>query len=249
MINEIINFFVQNIIYIVIAIGVIYLAYTYLYKPGKEDKYKQLNISKEVKKDLKGLFDITGVSVGYGKTLYIGSIMSGFVLKQIFINYYDKKEITAKVNKMLKKYPEAEELLKDKFKKEIPEEPKVFYGFKVCGKSFFRRLLANLLDIGVITYLVDKELVTETELSYNINPYSQPTKFLDIYIYSSIGKKAVEEIVFKIEREQVLGALVNFTPKLTFLELEQAKSKAQLEILEEINKKKRKEMIEEIKKA
>lgn len=243
-----ISFIARNLPYIAIAVGFVIFLFWIVSKYSKsEDKFKPIVLEKEIKKDFNEVFKLTQEPVGYGKTLYIGSRQAGFVMKSIYVNFYikkDKPELkrTANVTKLIKKHPSVKEVMNT-------QEAKIFNGFKVCGKSRVSRFLANFFDIGTRIFLVDKEIVTETESTYNVNPYSTPQLYFGIWIYSNIGRKLVDEIAYKVNQMQMLDSMVNYLPKLSFHELEQSKQKAQFDIFEEMQKKKRKEQLEEIKKA
>jgi hypothetical protein len=254
--NRVVTWASSNLILVAVIIGAVVIVLYFLFKPKKEEKYKQLVLAKEIKKDLKSLFNMTEQSVGYGKDLYIGSRFIGFVLNSVFINFYYKNnpkkqkpmlDVTAKAETMKKKFPEATDIVEANIKKEGLDY-KVCLGFKVCGKSRFSRLLA-LFGFGIKYYIVDQEILDESTLAFNINPYSQPTRFLDVFIFSNVARKVVEEIAFKITREQELNSMVNFLPKLTFHELQQAKNKSTMDLFEDMNKKRRKEQLEQIKRA
>lgn len=247
-VSGVINFIMSNLVYIIIVVGVVGFIIWLFTSKEKEAKFKPVDLKKEIRKDFDNLFSLSGQNIGFGKNLYIGSVFVGFVLKQIHLNYYKTLANTVKINVLKKKInnKEAEEII-DKNNADL--KPTKFLAYRTCGKSFIARLLANLLGVGVKIFLVDKSLIKETETAYIINPYSQPERFLGVHIYSRIGYNVIENMSYKIQAEQKLDAMVNFIPRLTWLEVEQAKGKAKLDAMEEIFAKKRKEQLEQIVKA
>lgn len=239
----ILSFFSDNLLNFAVIFIIIFAIYYLFFRGEKKDKFKPLILAKEVRKDLKSLFDLTEETFGYGKSLYIGSRFAGFVLNSIFINYYDRIEDTIKIAKLKEKYPEAKELVEKKYK-ELEHKP--FYAFKICGKGKVSRFMASWFDIGIKYILVDKSIIEEDLQNFKINPYSQPSQFLDVYIFSSAGKKFIDDIAYKIALEQQLESFANWIPKMTFHEIEQAKGKASLDSLEQIYEKRKKESIDEL---
>lgn len=242
-----INFIASNLPLIAIAVIVVAVIIWYFTKDNKESKFKPVVLEKEIKKDFNEVFKLTQEPIGYGKTLYIGSRQAGFVMKSIYVNFYMANEKpllkrSVNVTKLVKKHPSVNEVMEKK-------NMKIFHGFRVCGRSRISRFLANFFDIGTRIFLVDNEIVEETESTYNVNPYSTPQLYFGVWIYSNVGKKLVDEIAYKVNQMQMLDSMVNYLPKLSFHDLEQSKQKAQFDIFEEMQKKKRKEQLEEIKKA
>lgn len=248
-ITTIIDFVSTNFPYIAIAVGIVVAGVWFLTRyESKDHKFKPVVLEKEIHKDFNEVFKLTQEPIGYGKTLFIGSRQAGFVMKSIYINFFIDKEKkpnlkrTANVTKLTTKHKSVEAVLdKNGMKK--------FYGFRVCGKSRIERILANLFDVGTRIFLIDSEIVEESESSFNVNPYCKPERYFNIWIYSRTGKKVVDEIAFKINQEQMLNSMVNYLPKLSFHEIEQSKQKAQLDIFEEMQRQKRKDTLEQIKKA
>lgn len=248
ILSTVLNWIMANIPLIaVIGIVIAFIVWYFFMRGSTESKYKPVVLEKEIHNDLNEVFKLTQEPIGYGKTLYIGSRQAGFVMKSIYVNFFKTKgktniKRTINVTKLTKKHPSTKEVLDTK-------GMKIFYGFRVCGRSKVERFLANFFDIGTRIFLVDKDIVDETESTYNINPYSKPTRYFGVWIYSNAGKLVVDEIAFKVNQQQMLDSMVNYLPKLSFHELEQSKSKAQLDIFEEMQKQKRKDQLEQIKKA
>lgn len=231
--------------FLLLCAGIV-MVFIYLYekKKPKDEKYKQIDLEREIKRDLKETFELTKENIGYGKRLYIGSRLAGFVLKAITLNYYEEDlGKSLKKKKITEKFPEATQVTEEVAPKTI------LYGFEVCGKSRLNRALANLLGLGVSTYLVDKDLVKEQETTFNVNPYSQPTKYLSAWIFSKYGQGFLENLTYKFADEQKLQKFVNWLPELTYFEHNQAKQNETLNMMEEVNKAKRDEFREQIKKS
>ena len=245
-INTLTGFFNQYYAVILVIMAAAFIMFWWLSKnQKKEEHYKPVVLEQEINKYIKSEFDLTAESIGYGKTLYIGSRDAGFVLKSIFMNQYPTWEETKNVNALKRKYPSTTEKL-DKENKII----NILHGFEVCGKGRLNRIMANLFGYGITIYLIDKPLVEINESSVNINPYSKPIKMFGTWIFSDWGLQELEEIAFKIKHEQHLDAMVNIIPKSIFLgDINAGKEKASYDMLEEVNKERRKEQLEQIKKA
>jgi len=182
----------------------------WLYKrTPKEEKYKEINLEKEVKKDVKNLFDISSLKMkGFkGNVLRIGYNIIGNVKEVIRYNW--SKDLKT-LNPLIK------------LKKEIKDdqEPYIFYGFYVVNKGL-KGSFQLLFGRGKY-FLVDNNLVELKNKEIIINPNSQFTKFLGVEIFSQKGSDVITDIAFKKTLEASLKEQVNFIPKMSFLETKQA---------------------------
>lgn len=245
MSDPISDWFATNWLLLLFIIGGIAAAVYFFYKPVKEPEYKKLNIEKEIKKHIKNVFDLTEENIGYGKTLYVGSRDAGFIIKSIHINQYQTLTETAQIADFLKKHPETAEIVE-----KSNEKVKALYklmGFQVCGRGRIKRVLAQL-GIGISYFLIEDILIKETETSFNINAYSQPVKSCGVWIFSSVGRSMIDEIAYKITDEQRLEALINTIPRSLFLsDLDHAKEKSSIDLLEDIKHARRAEELDRIK--
>jgi hypothetical protein len=279
IITDFINAIISNIPLIAIAIGIIFFILWLYRRSKKETPYEIIRLEKEVKKDMKDVFNLTKETIGYGKTLYIGSRNVGFILKSIIIPQYKTLDETLNnakkhLDKVEKKDDRLEFASKYFYSKDydnltvgeikaltekLEEKPKeqtnagkvlnFVYGFETCGRGFIKRLLANL-GLGVDFFLIDESLIEEHETSFNVSWQSKPTKTLGVWIVSNAGLQEIEEIAYKIKHSQDLEQLINVIPRSIYLsDLDHAKQKATFDDMEEVIREKRKEQLEQIKKA
>jgi len=235
IITQIFQYNIAGIPIIIIA-GVIAFLFYFLYKPKKEDQYRKISLSKEVKREIKQIFDISEENLGYGKSLTIGPTKIGYIYKMINFNWSD----------IHKGNPTSEQEVKaDELQKLKPENiQKQFYGFKVGKKGLVNKVMVNLFGKGTKYYFVDKELVTLNPLEVVINPYSQYVNFIDIIVFSEAGKGIISDIAFKLTLEQTLEDLLNYLPKMSYLELKQSKFAGKLDKLTEVESEKYKKRLE-----
>lgn len=264
-INSITQFLADNAILLIAVGAVLYLIYTGL-KKNKQAKYKPVILEKEIRRLVKELFEISQEKHGYGKTLFIGSRHSGFVLQSIMIPYNRDIKIALKDNleyqrqlRQLREdkakhqideyYDERINDLKQKYKNNTAQEKERLVAFKVCGKSKLNKLIANLLSMGIKYHIVNKELMSEDATSFFISHECRPTNKLGIFTYDNSAKAFVDRLAKEFNADQIADSVVNFVPKLSFLELEQAKNRSSLEFMAELDKAKKKSMIEDVKKG
>lgn len=246
IIAEIMAWLSVNWLFIMVVIGGFAAIIWYFGKPKGEEKYKKLDIEKEIKRHLAATFSLTEENIGYGKTLYIGSRNAGFILKSIYINQYEKLTDTVRIAKLKAQADYAKEFIEES-NKDLTVMHKMM-GFQVCKKGRISQILAQL-GFGVEYFLIEVSLVSETETSFNINPYSQPIKSCGVWIFSNTGRVMVDEIAYKISDEQRLETLINTIPRSLFLtDLDHAKDKSGFDMLEDVRRAKRQEELERIKK-
>jgi len=220
---------------LIILIGIVVFITWYLVKPKPKEELKHISLFKEVRKDMKELFSVAEEKLGYGKTLSIGIQKIGYILKMINFNWRNVKGNPIK------------ELKLKALEKEKPQtSSKQFYGFKVCQKGFVNKALANILGIGIKYYLIDKELCTINPFDVVINPLSQYTNYLGIMIFSNVGEQIISNVAYKKTLENTLEAMVNYIPKMSFIELQQSKFAGRLDKLTKLEKQKYKDRLENL---
>ncbi len=199
------------------------------FKPKREE-YKKINLSKEINKNFKNYFN------SYSETatlkdnykLMIGYKDIGIIKKISEINFALVDYKGQKLPKIKK--PEqvvAEEIKagRDKPKKKkykIKKQPKDFYGFEVYSKNIIGKLFF-ILGLKPQYYIIDKDLINLQNNIYNVNSHAQFSNFLGVNIFSQSSKEYITDIVHGITRQKELEELVNFTPKMVFLELKASK--------------------------
>jgi hypothetical protein len=123
------------------------------------------------------------------------------------------------------------------------QKQELIYCFKVRGTGIMSQVLAYF-NFGLRYYLVDKDFVTQSAGEVIINPTAEHTNFLGVIIFSSKAREIVENIAFKINRENELEALINFLPKMEYLETSIAGQVAKLREKAEIEANKYKSQTE-----
>lgn len=262
--SDIVNFLAENWLLIAIMIGVIFIIMKLL-KSAKKSEYKPVVLSKEIKGLLKEMFDINQEKHGTGKTLFIGSRDSGYIMQSIEFPYHQKLKIALKDNLEYKKklaqlqeekanhdldefYDVKIAELQEDYKNQSTERVDKFFGFKTCGKGRIKRLLANF-GIGLHFYIVNKKLITETHDSFYITYESRPEMFLGVWVFDNIAKDFLEFEAMKINREQELDSMENILGRIIYHDLDMSKEKAEMTAFKEWKKESRKSMIEDMKKS
>ncbi len=223
------SFFEASILGIPIwlILGIIIFVITEFYKPKKEEKYREISLTKEVRREMNELFKVAQENLGHDKILSIGPIKVGNIVKMI--NYNFKKE------KPLKK--RGRKPKEDKDKPKLKERDGKFYGFKVIKNDFISKVKARILDTGHKFYIVEQSLCQTGPFQVTINPYSQYTNFVDVMIFSEAGKEIIKDIAYKLTLENTLESMVNYVPKLSFLELAQSKFAGKMDKMNEMQRK------------
>jgi hypothetical protein len=213
---------------------IVVIVYLFILKnKPKEDKYRNIELRKEVRREIKQIFDVSEKNLGYGKILCIGPTKIGFIYKMINYNW----------SKTLNSFTEIKTVA---LQNEKPHTNlKSFYGFKVGRKGLLNRI--NILfGKGTKYYFVDANLVTFNPFEIVINPYSQYTDFIDVILFSQAGKEIIEDIAFKITLEKTLEAMVNHIPMMEYLEVNLAKTVAKYRELTKLEKEKYEGKIEKM---
>lgn len=229
-INDAMNTTIFGIPVIAIIAGLLILLFlVWKFKP-KEGR-KRLNLAKEVRKDFDEMYRMFGEATN--KKLNAGFIRVGYALGQ-FPLYWDK-------NLPSKKNLRASQQLKNAVKK-APEIEELT-AFRMCKNNLLDRGLAKLgFKITYILIPSDKIDLGEKEISF---PSSlQPQEFLGVYITSKTSRDYVENIAFKLNREEELTEIADFIPKQNYLEVSTATDVAKARERAKIEKEKYKGQIE-----
>ena len=263
--NDIVAFLTDNL-YIIIAMAVIIFFFFKFWKQSGESKYKPVILAREIRHLMDEAFSINQEKHGYGKTLFIGSRDSGYILQSIEFPFIEEFKISLKDNidyknqlKLIKEamkqnkyteefYSEKLALLKKDHENKINTIKNKFFGFKTCGKGRIKRIMA-MLGIGLNYFIINKNLIEETDSSFWVTYESRPELYLGIWVYDNPAKRYLDHETFKINREQELNSMINYLPKLAYHDLELSKNKASLEYMAELDQAKKKGMIENMKKG
>lgn len=206
------------IIFIAVCYGA-YLLIKRLWKT-KEPKFEKKEIKKEFKKENNELF--SSLSIKANKTLRLGYNTIGFVME--YVTFKEKPRLALIKGKL--------KLVEDKtaIKKDI-------LGLKVRNNNILWWLLSKL-GIGIKYYFIDKDLTTDSDNEIIINQNAEFTIFNGVTIFSNQAREVVENIAFKINREAELEELINYIPKMNYLETTTSQIVARLREKAEIEKEK-----------
>ncbi len=225
-------------------------------KQKEMDKFKRLDLYKKVKDNFKNAlayfsFDAVGdefqfLRKGYtviGIVSRITMISWPFKIKDIIKKEKDKTEDEVEDDfiKEIKKQVTRKKPDKSKAKTESKE----FFLFETYPNSIIGKLMMKFKREGKYT-IVDEDYIRHDGKNYIINPNAQFVEYLGIYIFSDKSKQIVSDVAFKIVKEQELDELVNFLPKMTYLELNQAKFSSKLDKISQMDRKKREEAIDRL---
>lgn len=232
-----------------LIVGVVILGYSYLKsRLPKKTEFKRMDLKKEIRKDIEEQLKYFSINPPTKQTLLrIGYIPIGIVSSVSFVKW------DTILNKpKVKKLKTEKEILKDLKgqvikKKEVAPEIvlKDYLLFKTFKNNLFGKI-SRVLNFKPLYTMVDDDFVKKEGEDFIIDSSAQFSNYLGIFIYSKSSKSVVSDIAYKISREQELEELVNFTPKMTFLEFERAKSSASVNELSDLSSKRKKEWVEDM---
>lgn len=222
------------VVIIIIAVG--FIIYLLLTRKPKEKEYKAIDIRKQTKKDLKGLYNQFGASIQ--RPLYSGVINIGFV--KGFAPILWNKSIPIKDNIKGAKIKQMREFILEEKKKQdetgAPKDLVIMKCLKVCGNSIIKKAF-SMLGIGNKFMIVDESLITISDDRWFIDGQAQPIPFFDIIFFTKSGRNFIEDFgAFRINRENELQEIANIVPRVVFFDNMLAKSVAKLREVAEIEK-------------
>jgi hypothetical protein len=88
--------------------------------------------------------------------------------------------------------------------------------FKVCGDSFFSRLLARLLGVGTRYFIIGDKQVVINDTSIQFVEGLQRQLYFDNFVFSQTGKNIVENTSFKINRQSEIQEIGNDVSRTVF---------------------------------
>jgi hypothetical protein len=246
---DIFNFIIANLPLIAGGIGLLIFIIWLITKAFPFQKqFKYLEMTKAVHDDLDSLYK--NFSERMGKSVYLGITRVGFVLG--FTNLLWNKKVKIKDNISINNVKEVAEATNEikknsqmnKFK-EITTPMKIL---KICSNRFPAKQLAMLFGFGTKYLIVDNSLLSDSEYGLVIDSQSQPSMFYGITIFSRSARAFIENVSFRINRENELQEFANQIPKMAFFEnrlanivarmreqalIEKEKYKSQMEAAEE----------------
>lgn len=241
MFEDIINYFKEHWLLIAVVLYALFLTYKW-FKNKSPKEYKEIDLKKEVKSTIKDYLDIYSEKypLTWGYDLRIGYNKIGLI-KRISSAYsiFEKYDFTKKKVQDIKKVVVVtkEQLEKEKQQK-VPKEQKKVLIFETYKDSLGGKI-KFLLGFKPEYFIIDEDIITKEGVTYSINPTSSFGKFLTINIFSKQTRDYIEDISFKITREEELKQLVNFTPRMVYLEGESAKYRQKGQVLADLEKAKK----------
>lgn len=218
-----------------IIIGIIIIMWLFLKKKDKKLR-KRLNLGREIKKDFNNMYSNFGSKIK--KKLRSGFIEIGYSIGQfpILWDKYTTERLNPRINKKLK----MAILGKTKEGEHIEEMLCIKYTKKPLAKA--KALFGVFGHYMIVPY--DKIVLESKEIT--ISPTLQGFDFFDIMLFSKVGKHYVENIAFKLSRQEELTELADFVPKQNYLEMTTASQTVKAREQAQIEKEKYKGQIENV---
>ncbi len=230
-----------------LIIGLLVLIIIVVMRTTSKDKFKRRDTAKEIKLDLEFLSKTFGTPVN--KRLDTGLTKSRYILRQFPILWDINTTIRQNIKQSrhlrayLKSNPAKKEIIDGKETGRIKKEFEELYALKVCGVGIINETLAKI-NIGTHFILIPNNLIDLSKDSINIKPMAQPQTQFGVVIYSSSGREYVENIAYKLNRENELDEFVNYIPKQNYLEVKTASAVARARERANIEKEKYRGQVE-----
>lgn len=219
--NEVLYFFILGIIIIFVL----------KFLPKKHD-YPRKDIDVEGPKEFADMMNVSGTKIMNNKFyLYNGPIKLGRIGAFSPIHYDSKLALAMNIKKgreardLKDRMDELRLLAKQVQGVSVPEaEPMVdnFYLFEVIKDTPIHKIL-YMFGFGKNYHLVDQILTTPMYHEYNINLYARPIHFFkNVYVYSEMSKAVALNIADRLTVKQVLNGVINFVPKMDYIEMKTA---------------------------
>lgn len=247
--NEIMNVQIGGIPVIFIIAGLVFL-FLFLLKiqRNKKDKYKAVNTSKEIQKDLDELFKLSHEKTGLW--LKSGTVNLGYILEAVRMVLPEAK---LKSKNIKANDPNSLEAVKKEIENKKAKGIK-FYAFKLAGCNLIKRQFQKAMNkiginLGLKYIVIEEELLTISDYNIIVNPYCLPSYYFNTWIYTNASMDFIDNIAIKLKHQLLIDSLVNTVPKQTYLEIKQSKDMEQLNAISKIKKDRQKEMLEEISKG
>jgi len=222
------DFIVPNFIWLGLVVVVIWLFLT----RKKEDKFKRKSTVKDIKSEFKLLFKM------FGKPLNkrIDSGMTTWRHGISYIPFYWDRNLPLKANlntnrqmtNFLRKYPEKEKVLstyqrgKKTIKvKGLKEDIVEMYIIKVSDYKLIGKSLGKL-GVGLNYIAVSKDIIAKSKDVIQIQTNLLPMVEFGVIFFEQSARDFVENIVYKLNREEELDEFRNQIPKQNYLEVSTA---------------------------
>ena len=203
--------------------GIIFVFYVIYSMKPKEQQFKRMDTAKEIKQDLDFLFKTFSTPLdkrldsGITKVRHAFSYIpiywdDNFSLKE---NLQDERQL----RRFLKQNPKLNE--KGKLKQDFDD----MYVLKVCGHTLPNRLLGKI-GVGVSYMIIPKGMLDMSKDVLVLDTKSVPSTMFGVTIFSKSGREFIENVVYKLNRQNELDEFVNQIPKQNYLEVSTASAVA-----------------------
>lgn len=125
-------------------------------------------------------------------------------------------------------YVEAEleqDIIKGKRKGKTIVLPVNMKCLRVCKNNSISKIFSSI-GLGVKYMIVDDAMLTISDHGYVLNPMVQPSMFYNIMFFSTTARIFIEDIGFRINRQNEIQELANIIPREMFFSNELAKKVA-----------------------
>jgi hypothetical protein len=244
---------------VMVVLGLIALKVIASLKP-KNKEYQRINLAKEVRKDLenksKVFSNISRAGVKDKDIVRYGFSKIGYISRTALVYWKFEKDLKTgkvKLNFMATKKPTQviTEIIEDgKIKKLKPKKESktedilkpfyliAFHEYNTKGRisrAIKFRPKYMLVDINLVRLEADNIVIKENA-QFNI--------YLDVFIFSELGKEVITDVAFKKNLELTLEEAVNYVPKQSFLETSVSHSVAKSKSEADIEKEKYKDHVQ-----
>lgn len=233
--------------WLLIAIVIIVIVLIIKLIKGKDKGFKKRDLKKEVKSKFKLLFKTFGMDrkITTNDQLRIGFNLVGRIKRACNYYWVEYSEIaekgrgkdTKKLKLSAKEMLIIEEMTsgkKEKKKRRYNRKLHEFYTFEVYKDNLFGKI-RYLLNWNPEFFLINSRFVEINANVFQVDALAQYSNFLNVWIFSELGREIVENIAYKISRETELEEMINFMPKQTYVEtataqvVARAREKAKIE--------------------
>ena len=216
--------------WLLIAIVIFIIVFIIKLLKGKDKGFRKRDLKKEVKANMNKLFKTFGMDrkLSTNDQLRIGFNLVGRIKRACNYYWVDYQEIAEKGKGKDKKELKlsAKEMLvieaivsgkKTKRKKKYRRTLYEFYTFEVYKDNLFGKI-RYLLNWNPEFFLIKSEFVDVTGNIFHADSLVQYSNFLNVWVFSKMGRDVIEDIAYKISREIELEEMINFMPKQTYVE-------------------------------
>ena len=206
----------ETIILAVVAIAAVFLFA--FFKKKKDEGPPKIDIDIEGPKELADMIKTANANVFSDKILlWNGPIKLGRITKMMPWHFDSEASLKANLNAN----KEAEKLRKQIIGN-VDLAVENFYLFEVIKDGLIGNL-GFIFGFGKKYHIVDQKAAIIGYKQISINLYMQPYHyFKNVYIYSGMSKAVALNIAYRITVKQVLNGVINFLPKMDYIETKTA---------------------------